>query len=504
MMAPRPWLPEPLADLLPGLAGETPAWLVGGAVRDALLERPTDDFDFAVEGNALALARRAANSLRADYYTLDPERGIGRVLETMPDGRRRTFDFSRLRTSTIGEDLASRDFTINAMAVALREPGQLIDPTRGLQDLRDKRLRACGPTSIADDPIRALRAVRLSVELGLEIEAETQQQMARAGSQLASISAERIRDELFAVLGQTQPARGLRVIDRLGLLEPVLPELAPLKGLEQPPPHTLDGWEHTLTAVARLADLLHALSPGAPDERAGDLADGLLALRLGRYRSEISAHFKEELALGRSARELALLAALFHDVGKPASRSVDAAGRTRFLGHEGLGGDLAAERGRALRLSTSEIERLRLTIAHHMRPGSLDQAGDVSPRAAYRFFRDTATAGIDVVMLSLADLRAIYAPPIPTGVWEARLEIARKLLEALMEGPPERLNPPPLVRGDRLAEALGIRPGPELGALMERIREAQAAGEVNDAEEALALARRLWLEGLPGEGGDQG
>lgn len=497
-MPPQAWLPEPLPAVISKLAGATPLWLVGGAVRDSLLKRPSSDFDFVVDGNAPGLARLVANALRADYYTLDAERGIGRVIHATPAGTQ-TLDFSRLRAPNIAADLTDRDFTVNAMAVALADPGHLIDPTLGFGDLRDRRLRVCGPNAIADDPIRAVRCVRLSIDLGLQIEPETLQQVSAAAGVIASVSPERLRDELFVLLDQARPAHALRLLDHLGLLEPIFPEAAPLKALAQSPPHAWNGWAHTLTTVKHFAELLLVLDSERDDGADADPVLGSLSLRLGRFRLRLNEHFRKQLTLGRTARQLALVAAFYHDAGKPAMASVEATGIIRFIGHEANGARLVAERGRALRLSSVEIERLQLIVLHHMRPGFLDRAGGVSARAAYRFFRDVGEAGVDIVLLSLADLLATYSPPIPPAVWDSRLEIARQLLEAGLEWPPERLAPPPLLRGDKLAQAIGIMPGPEVGILLERIREAQAAGEVSTANEALDLARRLWAEGISGE-----
>jgi tRNA nucleotidyltransferase/poly(A) polymerase len=498
-MASQAWLPEPLLPLITKLAGATPLWLVGGAVRDSLLQRPTSDFDFVVDGNAPGLARLVANALRADYYTLDAERGIGRVIHSTPAGVQ-TLDFSRLRAPNINADLVARDFTVNAMAVALADPGSLIDPARGFGDLRDRRLRACGPHAIADDPVRAMRCVRLSIELRLQIEPSTFQQVTEAASTITSVSPERLRDELFELLGQARPAHALRLLDHVGLLEPILPETAALKAMAQPPPHAWDGWAHSLTTVKHLAELLRALRAEGEEEPSLEPALRSARVRIGRFRSQLNQHFQQVLTIGRSVGQLALFAALYHDTGKPGTASTEATGVIRFIGHEAEGARLSQERARALRLSTAEIERLRLIVLHHLRPASLDRAGEVSPRAAYRFFRDAGQAGIDVVVLSLADLLATYEPPIPTLIWESRLEIARQLLEAGLEWPSERLSPPPLLRGDRLAQAIGIMPGPEVGNLLERIREAQAAGEVRTANEALEFARRLWAQGIGDEG----
>jgi len=500
-MSPRPWLPDPLAALLPRLAGTTPIWLVGGAVRDSLLERPTSDFDFVVDGNALALARTVANSLRADYYTLDSERGIGRVILPAPDGDQ-TLDFSRLRTPDIATDLRSRDYTVNAMGVNLGDPGELLDPTRGLQDLNDKLLRACSPTAIADDPIRAMRGIRLSTDLGLRIDPDTLKQVTQAPALMASVSPERLRDELFVILRQPRPAAPLRVLDHAGLVGAILPETLPLKGLVLAGSGQPDGWAHALATVQHLAELLVALASQPDEEAAAEVTLGLAILRLGRFRPGLAEHFRQELTPGRSVRELLLLAALYHDVGRTGTPATEDRATAEPFDPLQEAARLVAERGRALRLSTVEVERLRLAVLMRERPGDVDRVGGgVSNRAAYRFFRDAGDAGLDAVLLSLADLLAGHLPPIPTSIWQSRLEIASQLLEARLEWPSERLFPQPLLRGDRLAKALGISPGPDVGMLLEEVREAQAAGEVQDADGALDYARRLWAERKPPDAG---
>ena len=148
------WIPEWLETVI----DEPAVWLVGGAVRDPLLQRATYDYDFIVAGEARALARRVANSLGGDYFDLDAKRDIGRVIIK----RQQTYlaDFAALQNADILEDLRRRDFTINAIALRLGEYGSPLDPTGGLQDLKDHTLRACSNTAVEQDAIRALRAVR--------------------------------------------------------------------------------------------------------------------------------------------------------------------------------------------------------------------------------------------------------------------------------------------------------------------------------------------------------
>ena len=488
-MAGRPWLPEPLAASLAALGRGRLVWLVGGAVRDAFLQRASVDLDLVVDQEAIPLARRLADAWGGDFYPLDTQRDIGRVLLSRPDLDVRTLDFSGLRGEDIVADLRTRDFTINAMGVPLAEPEELLDPCGGLQDLRDGRLRACTAAAIADDPIRALRAVRLAAELNLRIEPETQRQITQAAVQMAEVSAERVRDELFLIFGQTRPGRALRVLDHTGLLGALFADLQPLHGLRQPPPHGRDGWEHTLAVVDGLSNVLGVLGHEHDEEKAADLTLGQVSVQLGRFRQALDAHLKTMLSLGRAARHLLFLSALYHDAGKAETGSRDPEGVIHFYRHESLSASMAERRGRELRLSGVEIERLRQTVAHHMRPMWLE--GRVTPRAAHRFFHDAGEAGVDVVLLSLADLLGVQAPPPPQDRWQARLEVARQLLEAYFERRDQVVRPPPLVRGDELAQALGIAPGPEIGRLLRQIGEAQAGGSVHTRHEAIDLAREL-------------
>ena len=477
-------------------------YLVGGAVRDLLLGRATHDLDFALSGDAIKTARRVANSLsragtgtitKADFYPLDAERDTGRVIVTAEDGRRTVMDFASLRGPDLESDLRGRDFTLNAMAVDVRTLA-LYDPLGGALDLREKRLRQCSPSAFSDDPVRILRGVRLAAAFGFHILPEARQAMKQAAKLLPNVSAERQRDELFRILEGPQPATSLRALDMLDALAPVLPELPPLKGVAQPSPHVSDVWTHTLSTLTYLEMILAALAPDYNPDTASDLFNGLMVMRLGRYRQQLAELFASALNVNRSPRGLLFLAALYHDVAKPLSKTADEDGRLRFWGHDEEGAEMAAARGRALQLSSDEVERLKIIVRHHMRVLNhlnrlVEEKKSPSRRAIYRFFRDTGAAGVDVCLLALADLRATYEHSLPQEMWAAGLDVVRLFMENWWEKRAESITPPPLLNGNDLMQELSLEPGPLIGQLLEAIREAQALGEVSTREDALRIAR---------------
>ncbi len=479
------------------LPPDQPVYLVGGAVRDALLRRTTHDLDFVVPANAINLARQVANRLNAAFYPLDEQNDTGRVVILHPDGARDFVDFTSYRGPNLEADLRARDFTCNALALELSTLS-LIDPLNGVLDLRGKRIRACSPQSFVQDPVRILRAVRQAAALGFHIQPETRQMMKDAVPLLDQVSPERKRDELFKILEGPRPATALKALDILGVLPHLLPELPSLKGISQSAPHVHDVWTHTMRVLDYLESILSVLAPGYDAENTNDLLTGLLTLRLGRYRAQFAAHFSAPLNADRSPRALLFLAALYHDIAKPLTRTVEAGGRIRFFEHDQHGAELAAARARQLALSNDEITRLETVIRHHMRIHAfasrlLGEQTQPSRKAIYRFFRDVGPAGVDLCLLALADQRATYDHTLTQDQWSAALDICRQLLENWWEKRAETIAPPVLLNGHEVMTLLGLPPGRRVGQVLEQIREAQASGLVLTREDAIAYARQ-WLE----------
>lgn len=442
--------------------------LVGGAVRDAWLGAPRAsaavDLDVAVPRGALALARRLAKRLGGAFVPLDVARGAARVVA----GEFRV-DVTDFRAPTVEGDLAARDFTVDALAVDVRRllaagRAPLIDPTGGLADLRARRLRPPAPRVLAEDPLRALRGVRLEATLGLTLTPAAARAIRGVAPGLAGVAAERVRDELLLVLGLANGARALRRLERLGLLDAIVPEVGPMRTTFQPPPHRFTVLEHSLRAV--------------------DAADALLRRldALGPVADELAAHLAEPLGGSADRRHALKLAALLHDVAKPETRR-EIEGRVRFFEHDTVGAARARAIGERLRLPermTAVVERL---VRHHLRPMHLVAAGAVSRRARYRFFRDLGGESRDLLLLALVDAAAVRGES-PLRAWR-RSALIRDLLAGWQEQHATAAAPP-LVRGEDVMRHFGIGPGPEVGRLLERAREAQALGLVGTMEDALA------------------
>jgi len=484
---------SPLLEKIRDALADVEIYLVGGAVRDMLLNRPSPDLDFALPSNGISTARRVANSLRADFMTLDDERDTGRVIVTTDNGMRTFLDFAAYRGNTLDEDLHARDFTINAIAFDLHNQ-TIIDPLNGASDLRAKLIRACSSTSVSDDPVRILRAIRQATKFDFKIELETRRVMRQAASLLPTVSSERNRDELFKMLEGPKPDVAMRALEILGVFPHLLPELSALKGVEQSPPHIYEVWEHTLSVLGYLESIIASLRVDYSTEETNDMFTGLLTLRIGRFREQIAEHFAKSLNADRSIRAALFFAALYHDVQKPATGSVDGMGRIRFFDHDVKGAEVASRRGREFNLSNDEIERIEKIIRHHMRFHFFTSRmeGDKqepSRKAVYRFFRDTGEAGVDLVLLGLADLRGTRGHSLTQESWTAALDIARILLENYWEKPEETVSPPRLLDGNELMKELGLEPGLIIGQLLEAIREAQAIGKIASRDEAIIFAR---------------
>ncbi len=438
--------------------------LVGGAVRDALLGRADADLDLALPHGALALAERLAERVGATAVVLDAERGAARVA-----GAGVQIDLNDFRAPTLEGDLAARDFTVNALAVPLdpllavgRAP--IVDPTGGLADLRGRRLRPAGPGVLADDPLRALRAVRMEATLGLRLTPAAARLVRAAAPALVRVTPERVRDELVTLLHLPATGRALRRADALGLLAVFLPEIGPMRTAPQPAPHRFNVLEHSLRAVEACDRLLPRL------------------VTLSPFGEELAAHVAEGVggALDRAA--VLKLAALLHDVAKPETRRV-VGGRVRFFEHDLIGAGRARDIGERWRLPARAVTLLERLVRHHLRPMHLAQAGEVTRRARYRFYRDLGADTRDLLLLALVDGAAVTGAS-PLAVWR-RAGLVRDLLGGWREAD-SAAAAPPLLRGQDVMARYDLPPGPAIGHLLARAREAQDLGVVRTRDEALA------------------
>ncbi len=445
------------------------------------------DIDIAVPGDALTTARELADALGGAYVLLNQEHQIARVVLDYQQ-RRWHVDLSTLQGDIL-QDLARRDLTINAMAAPLgaftQEEVQvdIVDPWGGQRDLAQKTVRSLNDGIFRADPVRLLRAVRLAMELGFFIARETKDQMRKDAALLGQAPAERVRDEFCRMLSGEKADGCLRVLDQLGLLEVLLPELAPTKGVEQPKEHYWDVFNHSIETVKMVEVVLRAGRQGSSS-----------ILYEVPWSPTLSEYFLGEVSGGGSRRPPGKLAGLLHDIAKPQTKTLDADGRARFLGHPKLGAERSASILERLRFSARETHLVTTMVLQHLRPGLI--SGELplpTQRAIYKYYRDTEDGGIDILYLSLADYLAARGPRLDPNDWRSFAGRVRYVLnQKLTEAP--SVAPPKLITGNDVMRDLGLEPGPLIGQLLEGVREAQAAGEVNSREAARSRVRQLYVE----------
>ncbi len=457
-----------------------PCFLVGGFLRDSFLSIPSTDIDIVVRGDPQPLGRLLAGGLPGSYVPLSPNHGVARVVTTDDAGRDWQIDLSGF-DGDIQQDLRRRDFSINSLALPLDawDKGnwaeQILDPLGGMADLSQKRVRAIGPGVFAEDPARLLRAVRLVARLRFRLEPETAQLVRENAGLISRVAPERVRDEFMSILA-ADGARGyVEVLDRLDLLCRIIPELAITKGVEQPRVHYWDVWGHSIHAV----ETAELVTKGHQNSAIYSLVPWTPAWE---------AHFDEEVGDGQTRRTVLKLTALLHDIAKPQTKAPDATGRIRFLGHSELGAEMVEARLGKLRFSSKAVSMVSRMVRHHLRPTGMHEKGELpTHRAIYRYFRDLEDVAVDTLYLAMADYLAAKGPEVMPDDWARHARMVAHILQVGTEQTgPER--PARLVNGHDLMQELSLEPGPQIGALIEIVTEAQAAGDISTRQQALDLA----------------
>ena len=428
-------------------------YLVGGIVRDKVMGRPpTEDVDLVLEGDAVELARFLYNEGIVDHRPVTyPRFGTamvqieGRTVELVSARRESYAPESRkphVEPAELMDDVMRRDFTINTLLEDLHT-GEIFDLIRkGFADIKAKIIRTPTDPDITfyDDPLRMLRAIRFAVRFNFKIESATCQAIVRNAPRLVIVSRERIRDEFVKIILSDEPVRGLRMLKDTGLLQEFMPELLKMQGVTQDGGHIHDVWEHSLHA-------LEFLPPQAN-----------LTLRL---------------------------AVLFHDIGKPYTKTLDAEGHSHFYGHEAVGVELTKKIMRRLRFSNNRISRVERLVSMHMRIGEYRKEWKDS--AVKRLMRDANSDAADLVLLAKADRKGAN----PSASLSDLDELQRRMENTLFKQQVQELESP--LDGNEIMTLLGIPPGPKIeevkNYLLDQVIEGRLAAGDKDSARRLVLAK---------------
>ncbi len=447
------------------------AWLVGGAVRDAILGGEVVDVDIAFDGNVEAAARQIAADGDGHPFELSDEFSTWRVVGRDGDWK---VDVAALRADSIETDLRLRDFTVNAVAVPLAG-GTPIDPTGGLHDLEAGVLRACSERSFADDPLRVLRGARFAATAGFEPDPETVELARREAPRAGEPAGERQFAELAALLAGPEPIAGLGLLDRFDATAVLLPEIAALRGVGQSANHHLDAHDHTLEVLRRMLEVEKDLP-----RFCGPAADAVAA--------KLAEPLADDVTRGDALR----WAALLHDIGKPPTRT-EREGWVSFLGHDATGAEMVTALCGRLRTSRRFASHLAAMTRDHLVLGFMVRERPLPPRRVWDYLSRTSPQSIDTTLLTVADRLSAQGGGVPEEAIIGHLELAGEMLVAAVEW--EREGPPaPLLRGDEIAAEAGIDAGPALGEAVLELQAAQYTGEVTDRAAAVAHLR-AWAAG---------
>jgi len=454
---------------------EQKVYLVGGAIRDTLLQRSVHDLDFVTNQHPIALGRQLADNLQGDFFILDHERQTARVLYNQAGSKPITIDFALLRGNSLEEDLRGRDFTLNAIAMDVEHPEVYIDPLQGGKAVLDKTIQVCSEYSFIDDPLRILRMLRIALETGFSIQKQTLQLAKSSLHRLVNVSVERVRDELFKLMELSKPDLAVRLLEQVGILKHLMPFIYSSCDRDELIKVRVEEAAHTLAA----AKILNSVLIGRlPDELTGNLVLGQASLYLGQYRYQLEEHFNQQLNPQRSHLALFNLAALLTAVGDGCLERENLPTQASRLSG-------VSEYFNSLALSQNEccyLETLTTSVPTFM--ALVNGDNNLSRRSKYQYFNKTGETGIDTILLSLAVILGRESFSLNETCWRQALNISRQLMQCWWEERDLVVAPKILLNGTEIIDKLGIPQGPRVGRLLRDLREEQAAGTIETVEDA--------------------
>ena len=451
----------------------TDARLVGGSVRNLLLDKPVNDWDFVVPEKALELGKELSKMTNSAFVLLDEELEIARLV---PRNNRKIYlDFAVSR-GNLKRDLILRDFTINAIAIDMKT-GEVIDPSGGMKDLENRLIRASKKRNISDDPLRILRAYRMKAQFGFKIDTNTLKWMTEYKDMLKKVSFERIRDEVFKILSTPHSAEIMEEMYDAGILAVIIPELVPMDGMQQNSFHKFDVLRHSFVTYNEVEKLIMQTPFPLPHEE------------------EIRNYLSAPAGGDRNVIQLLKFATLLHDVGKPISQQVNHLGHLYYRGHPIEGKILWVDIAKRFKLSNYEIDLGGKFVEYHLEPIMVvkQEEGRLRQERLFKFYRNAGKSLPGVILLSWGDVDAGQGKSITQEIIDIHHDHCRKMLELYFTS--DRLaSPPRFLTGKEIMQILEIPQSKEVGEIYTALEEAIALGDVNSREEAEEFCRGWKLE----------
>ncbi|MFP4661552.1 MAG: HD domain-containing protein [Halanaerobiales bacterium] len=480
---------------------EIESYIVGGTLRDLFLVRSIMDIDISVKQRVEELARYFADKIEGSFVILDQERKIYRV-----DKDKLRFDFTLMNGKNIKEDLARRDFTINAIAYPVytetKDPSvienlllvfskyrgltdykkdykgiegedgveipviqimgsrlfeHIIDPFNGTSDLKHRKIRATQKDVFAEDPLRLWRAIRFKGQLDFEIEKETTMLMKKFSDLAAQPARERIREEFIKILKVENTSQLINYLEKeFGLLSTIIPSISRMKTTGENKHHSEDAWTHSLLVLEALEEIIFDKN----------------------YRKH----------LDNDKIYLLKMASILHDIGKIATKS-HRGEKIHYFGHEKVGAEMISCLLKGLKYSREEVKFVKNIIKFHMRPMLLYIAQNLTDKGRHKFFRQAGSLTPTVLIHSLADKTATMRINQREDEIADYREYINNMLNRyyMYKDRTEEL----LLTGKELIELFDIPEGPEIGELINKLADAQGSGVVKTKEEALNFLKGI-------------
>lgn len=469
-------LPTAVKELIKSLCNSSyEIYLIGGFIRDALLGINTFDLDFVViDVNIEVFCKELLSSHNGSYFYLDEETQTIRVSLNDEESKLFSFDFTRVPKIALDADFERRDFTIDALAVSLKNPNYLIDKFNGLDDLKKRKIRAIKLENLLEDPLRFLRAFRIACQIKGEVDNRILTFIQENINYFQdSIPKERIGMEIWKIFDSDNSFSYVKLISETSLLEKIIPELTSCRKVPPNNFHHLGLYDHSVELIKTFEENYSKF----PDWVQEDLNKPFGSLS-----------FPTKKAVSK-------FACLLHDIGKPQTweiKNIDGREKHTFYGHDKLGAELTGQIGARLRFSNSIIQTLSKLVRYHLRPFQLSQNNmPITQRALFRFFRDLEEELLLLLALAMADSYATCGPEITNDDLKQNENLLLFLTSEYKKYKEEKETKKiKLLDGNEIMNITGIKPGPELGRLIKELDEEIGIGVVKTKEEALE-----WVKG---------